>query len=427
MNSGLGNRDANALPSCQLLRLQSLANDLYGNPNQPIPFWLDTLCVPLEEEYKRRAIGNMFNVYQQAEYVLVLDSAILSNQVETTDPFQLLISVRTSNWVRRLWTFQEGAIARSLQFQFADIALTLGDIVDAVIEASRNQDDDLKGFGYEFNRGENSDERLIAASNLIWPAWNYLQQIQDVDFTPGSPKRKLEEISMPLCWRNTSRPTDEPICLSSLLGLDQSVRKAIASSPGDQRIQMLLQEIGELPSDILFVNRPHFTEDGSRWIPQSFLGGGRQATLFAPSSSARASATAKILKSGLLVSLPGYLLEGSVNYDDMFFAMGDGLGIVVMAAPDASFDLDDFFKKKLAVILKEDLSSNFAELLMEDIAPGCMGVLVSMVEPVVESKPAVVRYEQLVKVFLAQSPPSGREQGNMRLKIVTHDQEWVVR
>jgi hypothetical protein len=425
MNSGLGNRSVNALPSCQLLRLQKLANNLYES-HESIPFWLDTLCVPLEEGFRKRAIGNMFNVYRQAEHVLVLDSTILLNKAKTTDPFQLLISIRISNWVRRLWTFQEGAIARSLQFQFAETALDLGDIITAVIETSKDQDDELKDLGFEYERDEGSDERLIAANNLLWPAWNYLQEIQDIDFTTGAARKRLENISMPLCWRNTSRASDEPICLSSLLGLDQEVRRAIANAPSDRRMQILLQNIGELPSEILFVNRPHFTDDGYRWLPRSFLGGGRQATMFASLPSTDYSATAKVLESGLLVSQPGFLLEGSVNYKDMFFAMGDGFGTVIMGAPDASFDLDDFSKKKLAVVLKEDLLSDFPKRTMEDVAPGCMGVLVSMREPITESKSLAVRYERLVKVFLAQSQPFGREQGNMRLVTVAHDQEWIM-
>jgi len=55
-SDGLGNAIANTLPWCQLQRIQGLVDALYqdtaGNQH-PVPFWMDTLCVPVEQHFER--------------------------------------------------------------------------------------------------------------------------------------------------------------------------------------------------------------------------------------------------------------------------------------------------------------------------------------------------------------------------------------
>lgn len=78
-SDGLGNNEANAIPICQFDRLSKLVTDLYGGSSRP--FWLDTLCFPLEPpEAYELALVRMRSTYQDANKVLVLDGYLLSRK-----------------------------------------------------------------------------------------------------------------------------------------------------------------------------------------------------------------------------------------------------------------------------------------------------------------------------------------------------------
>lgn len=57
-SDGLGNPRCNSLPQCQLVQLQGFCNGLYSDmPNcKPVPFWIDTLCVPVGHDPAERAL-----------------------------------------------------------------------------------------------------------------------------------------------------------------------------------------------------------------------------------------------------------------------------------------------------------------------------------------------------------------------------------
>jgi hypothetical protein len=80
--NGLGNPTANTLPMCQLAQLQGMADALYIQETgikKSVPFWIDTLCVPVSielDEYRKIAIQRMRKTYESAIKVLVLDPEI---------------------------------------------------------------------------------------------------------------------------------------------------------------------------------------------------------------------------------------------------------------------------------------------------------------------------------------------------------------
>ena len=113
---GLGNPHANALPRCQLLRLQSLLQhsnmtwDL-GDSDQELLLWCDTLCCPVEpSEAKNRALLQMKRTYHDATMVLVLDASLqlCNGSVLTTE--EMCTRISGCSWTRRLWTLQEGTL-----------------------------------------------------------------------------------------------------------------------------------------------------------------------------------------------------------------------------------------------------------------------------------------------------------------------------
>ena len=121
-SDGKGNPHRNSLPSCQLRRLQVCTNALYPSDRHPVPFWMDTLCVPVGRKFwpiRNVALDRMKATYKSAHKILVFDASI-----ETLDssvaPEEALIRIRYSPWSSRLWTLQEGRLGFDVYFQFGD-------------------------------------------------------------------------------------------------------------------------------------------------------------------------------------------------------------------------------------------------------------------------------------------------------------------
>jgi hypothetical protein len=150
-SDGLGNPQANSLPQCQLAylarsikRLMPPMSDstrgVVGIPqlNMAIDaksmaitwsstewFWLDTLCIPVGADarsitLKSKAINQMAAIYAGAHQVLVLDSVMQSFTVEGHDSCHIIAQLSALAWLGRCWTYQEGALAWSLQVQCGD-------------------------------------------------------------------------------------------------------------------------------------------------------------------------------------------------------------------------------------------------------------------------------------------------------------------
>src|SRR5579862_6073519 len=134
---GLGNVTHNALPTCQLTHLQNLANELHApeiGDHTTVPFWIDTLCVPanlIHREYRKLAITKMAQIFGSASKVLVLDSDLLQISRDSP-PLELYMRVKLSRWIGRLWTLQEGLMAKHTFFQFRDGAVRSNDIYDGL-------------------------------------------------------------------------------------------------------------------------------------------------------------------------------------------------------------------------------------------------------------------------------------------------------
>ncbi|KIW14167.1 hypothetical protein PV08_06948 [Exophiala spinifera] len=127
-SQGLGNTQQNALPVCQLSRLQTLVNDLYPADHQPPYFWIDTACIPLTEPGKSMAFELFDGVCRCASIVLVLD-CLIEGSVITGGCDDLRVKMK-STWWSRLWTVSEGALAPSLRFQFKGGSVSLEALLD---------------------------------------------------------------------------------------------------------------------------------------------------------------------------------------------------------------------------------------------------------------------------------------------------------
>ena len=125
--NGLGNSISNSLPLCQLERIQRLAAGLSKANGSPVLFWIDTLCIPLEAKLKKQALSHAREIFRNASAVLVLEPS-LSSRI-AGDAQECLLRIKYSPWTKRLWTIQEGALAREVYFEFKDSLPSLNSLI----------------------------------------------------------------------------------------------------------------------------------------------------------------------------------------------------------------------------------------------------------------------------------------------------------
>lgn len=154
-SDGLGSSTANRLPQCQISLLQTLSNQLVPNGKHPIPFYIDTLCVPLDGIAKRNALRNIQHIFGLARKVLVLDTDLRNKNVGLSQ--ENLVRIRYSLWTKRLWTVQECAVAQDVSFRFLDQNLPLNQLLHShdigdglpLLQTQSLKDRNLNGFTNE--------------------------------------------------------------------------------------------------------------------------------------------------------------------------------------------------------------------------------------------------------------------------------------
>ena len=251
---GLGNEEANALRQCQLSYILDLLTALTPtseNSNQECLVWVDTLCVPRKQEMRRKAISLMRDTYQKAEKVLVLDAELEATDHRDMDFTELLARIVCSGWTRRLWTLQEGFLARTLWIQFRDGAVNIDERVNAMNEQVPNI----------------STSKLYAFLKASYFGMRIGQAVSAPD-----PQFSIRSLAMTLPGRLTSNYEDEPVCLSTLLDLPLEV---VLGVPGEARMlqfwRLLSESLGGIPDYIIFGECPRFRQEGFQWAPLSLL------------------------------------------------------------------------------------------------------------------------------------------------------------
>ncbi len=343
---GMGNEKANSLPLCQLEKLQLLVNDLYQVEERPVPFWIDTLCVPIDPHLRNKAIALMKRSYQQAEKVLVIDNSILNVRLGQY-PGEPVWRILCSPWMRRLWTFQEALFARSLHFQFGEGAIKLDHadmsrwafdrmLVDvqasewtkdgneviltrvsrwgeksftSFLKVKKVPDSYQKRFSIPLPRRDEILAPTPAKLNGVYYEELFLMDpimsVASIDLAPIIPfkqanSRGIEFIINGVQRRSTSKSGDEAICIGSLLDLDVGL---LARTPSTQRMKVFYLMLGKIPAYVMFGLVPRLPDHGFRWGPASYLALSKQRINLSVNKTL-AFPTA----SGLLAQYPGFLL-----------------------------------------------------------------------------------------------------------------------
>lgn len=298
----LGNTRANSLPRCQLERLHRIVNDLFEDEKIIVPFWIDTICCPKEpKESHDLAIISMRKTYRDAKEVLVLDAYLERTEWKPLSLMESLLRIICSSWTRRLWTFQEGVLAQSLLFQFADGAL------DFDATAARFGYHATKLTGAKINRTcallrGKVDTVMIGAP---------LTLLRSVEL--------LDMLSKALVFRATSVASDEALCLGTLTGTGMDT---IVSALPPDRMRAFWSVQDGLSAAICLWNGPRLIgPPGYRWAPSGFLCNTDAG--FGKISSAFNNVEARRTPSGLVFSSPCIFLHAWARLLDHKFYLRD--------------------------------------------------------------------------------------------------------
>ena len=260
-SDGLGNARNNSLPACQILRLRSMALKLNIDfPTNNPAIWIDTLLVPVAKgPEKRLALTRLWEYYQSAAKVLVLDADLLQASCFCSRE-ELLNRVFLSTWMRRLWTLEEGVLSReNLVFQFCDGIVQLGDLTN-----SENYASSPVQIGYVLN--ESFLGLLPELPKLGSHDRPHMRQDQ-------SQIPIISEILHALPYRSTSKTIDETLCLAHILGIDAS--RLVVIDDDQLRMKEFLQILTEyhasFPMRFLFTKEPKLRLEGFRWAPASLM------------------------------------------------------------------------------------------------------------------------------------------------------------
>lgn len=256
---GLGNPSANTLSHPQVAELKAYLSALRvktssdtasvaGN-DRDLYMWIDTLCVPLDEEIRKIALKRINIVYAQASSVLVLDKNLKHISCRTSRA-ELALRVYSSRWMQRLWTLAEGVLAQRLCFQFLDGTVTLDELKPAILVPSEQ----------------------VFMSQLHMQAFRPLMVFRRLRIIP--PTERFDNLWNAITYRSTSKKADEPIILATIAGLSEDSMSQIVNAKDNERMEAFLSFWGSLPARLLFASGKHLTTPGYRWAVQSLLNRG---------------------------------------------------------------------------------------------------------------------------------------------------------
>ena len=256
-SDGMGNPIENSLSSCQIQALHDVVDRALhrSSSSEESYFWMDTICIPLVPlSIRATAIRTLQQIYADADCVIVLSRELWSIPLPKTLD-EVLVRIFRSKWMTRLWTLQEGALAATLMFQFADHAVDYNYLDDSIVAANLD---------------------ILTTSRLVGNRANLsLSSITSI-LSRGSSDANSQENRLKIyssLWnalrhRSTSRISDIAICGAILLGIDL---RSILDSPNDKKMEIFWISQHQIPSGILWVNGPRIDKDTLRWAPVSLL------------------------------------------------------------------------------------------------------------------------------------------------------------
>ncbi|KAI4176265.1 MAG: hypothetical protein LQ346_007903 [Caloplaca aetnensis] len=255
---GLGNPHSNSLPRCQLQALFKLSRLFVETQevealDQEMLIWIDTLCCPVKPmEAKAMALSRMKEPNTDATYVVVLSASLQNINAQVLDPMEICLRILTSEWMRRLWTLQEGALPGSLWFHFNDAVVDLRQMWLKVVDIFKN-DIGQRGLALDVMALQKNLRRFFHPEK-------------------GEQPLDLEAINQAVQYRSVTVASDEPLLIAGLLSLDIAHVLDGSEESRMQRLWALMPSIhGGIPKNVLFCRGARLHQKGFRWAPASLL------------------------------------------------------------------------------------------------------------------------------------------------------------
>jgi hypothetical protein len=251
--------------------------------NVSMPFWLDSLCIPVRGEYsavRTLAVSRIQHVFRNAYQVMVLDAELQNICIDDTDEGFMRISL--SRWMRRLWTLLEGALGNRVHVKFKNRIFSLDD--------SYHETGPIRNPHSVFQRRQAprvllSGSLSADASMFYWKMRAFRTSVVDPDepkiygysrVTTFDDENKaairrrcsgIMEAFSASRYRTTSRTEDIYLCLANLLGWEAT---KLSSVPVERRMRLLFENQTVLPQGILFVQGLRMEEHGWKWAVTGF-------------------------------------------------------------------------------------------------------------------------------------------------------------
>ncbi|KAI0676868.1 hypothetical protein C8Q78DRAFT_50871 [Trametes maxima] len=254
---GMGSNTEVGMPTCVVARLAALARTLLPDSGA---LWLDSLCVPERKAPRKLALRLMAKSYQDAAKVLVIEECIRT-QCSLGKPWEEnLFRIRTSGWLRRVWTLQEGLLARELYFEFTDGVVDVEEHL-----ALKSSAKTATGPPENGTPGRDSSRlyhRMVPALLAF--------RARDQSVKAGRPIAVHEVVEL-LQLRSTTKAEDEIIAISSLLPLNVDTLLAIGGPDAAQgRMKEFLLQTQQASRGLPMTRgTPRLTLPGYTWAPRA--------------------------------------------------------------------------------------------------------------------------------------------------------------
>ncbi|KAF2501715.1 hypothetical protein BU16DRAFT_205795 [Lophium mytilinum] len=277
---GKGNPFDNSLPYCQLEMIQKLvdklcAESLPATKQHSSPgFWMDTLCciVGTDDEsksYKKKSIQSMREIYGESVAVLIIDPWLMSIP-STASVNEICYRIYASGWSRRLWTHQEGFLAREVYYQLQDKPLKLPDVDELAKEFQKKMAYQGYPIGFPLQASGKTSFYYTTVKTIV-------NGIQEGRIPQDNKWILYGHLADSLGYRSTTNIDDELLCVASVIGLTVKTYAKLEveksrKQTAELRMRAFLEEIGRFRQGIIFNNYKRLTIPGFRWAPVSLLG-----------------------------------------------------------------------------------------------------------------------------------------------------------